>query len=514
LKILTAAEMREVDERTIARGIPGMILMENAGAGVVRYIERHCSPLAAQRVVIFCGKGNNGGDGFVAARQLFQRRLCAELTVVELYPKEELKGDAAAARGMLDAIGCPVQREIPERAFGATLVIDAILGTGVRGAATGRALEFIQLVNRRFPHAVKVAVDFPSGFPTDESEAVGEFVKVDHTVTFTALKRSQAFSPSYEGMGSLDVCPIGTPDALCEGASRYRLRLTSPADIAPLFKPRPKDSNKGIYGHVLVVAGSAPKPGAATMAGMSVLRAGAGLATVASPPQAAAIVAGSCSELMTEPLPETSTGHIAYAAKEVIEELLKNKTVLAIGPGLGTEEQTVALVRELYHSVEVPMIVDADALNGLAGSDLKTGKVRIMTPHPGEMGRLIGKSAKEVQKARLESAEALARESKAAIVLKGDRTVIAFAGGETWVNPTGSPAMATGGTGDVLTGMVAGLVAQHPEEWQRAVAAAVWLHGRAGELGGRDLGEQCLIATDLLRYLPAAMEECRAAGCH
>jgi NAD(P)H-hydrate epimerase len=198
----------------------------------------------------------------------------------------------------------------------------------------------------------------------------------------------------------------------------------------------------------------------------------------------------------------------------VIEELLKNKTVLAIGPGLGTEEQTVALVRELYHSVEVPMIVDADALNGLAGSDLKTGKVRIMTPHPGEMGRLIGKSAKEVQKSRLESAEALARESKAAIVLKGDRTVIAFVGGETWVNPTGSPAMATGGTGDVLTGMVAGLVAQHPEEWQRAVSAAVWLHGRAGELGGRDLGEQCLIATDLLRYLPAAIEECRAAGCH
>ena len=512
MKILTAAEMREVDERTMARGIPGIVLMENAGAAVVRYLEQHCAPLVSHRIVILCGKGNNGGDGFVVARQLFQRRLCAELTVVELFPNEELKGDAALARGMLDAIGCPVSREIPERAFGATLLIDAILGTGVRGAASGRALEFIQLINRRFPHAVKVAVDFPSGFPTDESEAAGEFVRVDHTVTFTALKRSQAFSPSYEFMGRLEMCPIGTPDELCENNSKYRVRLTAPADVAPLFAPRPKNSNKGLYGHVLVVAGSAPKPGAAAMAGVSVLRAGAGLATVASAPEATAIVAGACSELMTEPLPQTSTGHIAYAAKAVIEKLLENKTVLAIGPGLGTEEETVALVRDLYRSVDVPVVVDADALNALAGSNLRTGKIRIMTPHPGEMGRLIGKTAKDVQKSRLDCAESLAKQSGVAVVLKGDRTVIAFAEGETWVNPTGSPAMATGGTGDVLTGMTAGLVAQHPKDWQRAVAAAVWLHGRAGELGGGDMGEQCLIATDLLRYLPAAMEECRAAG--
>ena len=512
MKILTAAEMREVDKLTIARGIPGIVLMENAGAAVVRYLERHCAPLSSHRAVIFCGKGNNGGDGFVIARQLFQRRLCAALTVVELFPKDELIGDAALARGMLAAIGCPVTRDIPEHAFEATLVIDAILGTGVRGAASGRALEIIQVINSRFSHAVKVAVDFPSGFPTDESEAGGEFVRVDHAVTFTALKRSQAFSPSYEFMGHLEVCPIGTPDELCEANADYRLRLTTPEDLAHLFRPRPKNSNKGMYGHVLVVAGSGPKPGAAAMAGISVLRAGAGLATVASAPQATAIVAGSCSELMTEPLPQTSTGHIAYAAKAAIEKLLENKTVLAIGPGLGTEEETVALVRELYRSVELPVVVDADALNALAGSDLRTDRVRIMTPHPGEMGRLIGKSAKDVQKARLESADSLASESGAAVVLKGDRTLIAFAEGETWVNPTGSPAMATGGTGDVLTGMIAGLIAQHPKEWQPAVAAAVWLHGRAGELGGLDLGEQCLIATDLLRYLPAAMEECRAAG--
>jgi NAD(P)H-hydrate epimerase len=312
-------------------------------------------------------------------------------------------------------------------------------------------------------------------------------------------------------MGRLEVCPIGTSDALCENSPKYRLRLTTQRDIAPLFKPRPKNSNKGMYGHVLVVAGSGPKPGAAAMAGVSVLRAGAGLATVASAREATAIVAGTCSELMTEPLPETSSGHIAYAAKPIIEKLLENKTVLAIGPGLGTEEETVSLVRDLYRSVDVPVVVDADALNALAGTDLRTDKIRIMTPHPGEMGRLIGKSAKDVQQARLECAESLADETGAAVVLKGDRTVIAFAKGVRWINPTGSPAMATGGTGDVLTGLTAGLVAQHPKDWQRAVAAAVWLHGRAGELGEKELGEECLIATDLLLYLPAAMGECRAA---
>ena len=512
MKIVTAAEMQEIDRLTITRGIPGIVLMENAGVAVVRYLEKHCGPLDRHRAIIFSGKGNNGGDGFVIARQLFQRRLCQELTIIELFPKDQLSGDAALARHMLDAIACPVFQEVPEQAFGATLVIDAILGTGVRGAATGRALEFIQLINKRFSHAVKVAVDFPSGFPTDEVEAAGEYVRVNHTITFTALKRSQAFSGSYEAMGRLEVAPIGTAEELCEREAKFSLRLTTPSDLARLFAPRPRNSNKGMYGHVLVVAGSAPKLGAAAMAGTSVLRAGAGLATVASAREATAVIAGTCSELMTEPLPHTPDGHIAYAAKSVIEKLLEGKTVLAIGPGLGTEEETVRLVRDLYASVELPMVIDADALNALAGSDLRTDKIRILTPHPGEMGRLIGKSAKQVQQERLENTQSLAQKSRATVVLKGDRTLIAIPEGETWVNPTGSPAMATGGTGDILTGIIAGLVAQHPKEWQRAVAAAVWLHGRAGELGSENLGEQCLLATDLLHFLPQAMEECRAAG--
>src|SRR6185437_13273467 len=236
-----------------------------------------------------------------------------------------------------------------------------------------------------------------------------------------------------------------------------------------------------------------------------------GLVTVASAGSAIPNIAGVSPELMTELLPQTTAGHIAKAARENIEILLQNKTLLALGPGLGTDPETVELVRELYESVEQPMVVDADGLNALAGGSLQTHRTRILTPHPGEMGRLTGKSAKEVQAARLELASELAQRSGATIVLKGDRTVIAFADGDAWVNPTGNPALATGGTGDILTGMIAGLVAQFLTDWKRAVAAAVWLHGRAGELAAGELGEQPVIATDLLHYLPTAIAECRAA---
>jgi ADP-dependent NAD(P)H-hydrate dehydratase / NAD(P)H-hydrate epimerase len=507
MKILTAAEMREVDRRTIEQGIPGIILMENAGSRVVDYLSEQFAPLKRRRVAIFCGKGNNGGDGFVIARQLHQRELCEELTVVEAFAAEDLRGDAAEARKMLLASGCAISREIPERALQATIVIDALLGTGISGAALGPPLDFIRAINKRFPHAEKVAVDIPSGFPTDETRAGGEYVAVGHTVTFTALKRSQAFSPSYEAMGRLRVYSIGTPAQICEHEGKYQLRLTTPQDIAPLFLPREKDSNKGLYGHVLVIGGSKEKPGAPCMTGLSVLRSGAGLVTIASAESAISSIAAASPVLMTESLPQTEAGHVALRAQEQIESLLTGMTTVALGPGLGKDPETVSLVKHLYKSIDLPMVVDADGLNALAGSDLTTDKIRILTPHPGEMSRLLGKTTKEVQAERLKVAQELARNSRAVAVLKGDRTVIAFPDGETWINPTGSPSMATGGTGDILTGMVAGLVAQFPRDLKRAVVAAVWWHGRAGEVGAAELGEKSLVATDLLDFLSQTAEE-------
>jgi NAD(P)H-hydrate epimerase len=292
------------------------------------------------------------------------------------------------------------------------------------------------------------------------------------------------------------VADIGTPSELCDTNPIYRLRLTTPDDIRHLFAKRPRDSNKGMYGHVLVAGGSPGKSGAPAMTGLGSYRSGAGLVTVAIPRSAPAPARP---ELMTEPLDEN------------IFELLKKMTVLAAGPGLGTEAETVRLVKRLYDEAGIPAVFDADALNALAGALPSTKKIRVLTPHPGEMGRLTGKSTKEVQADRLGAAQELARQSGATIVLKGDHTVIAFADGETWVNPTGSPALATGGTGDILTGMIAGLMAQHIKDWQRAAVAAVWLHGRCGELAGEHWGEEAAMATDLLDFLPQAMNEVRPA---
>ncbi|MBV8549969.1 MAG: NAD(P)H-hydrate dehydratase [Acidobacteriaceae bacterium] len=511
MKILTAAEMREVDRLTIERGIPGLILMENAGSRVVDLLSEAFAPLDQQHVVVFCGKGNNGGDGFVVARQIFVRKLCRSLTVIEIFDPATLTGDAQANRRMLDVCGCPVLRELPDDLPPATIVVDAVLGTGLTGPAKGPALDAIRVINRRFPSARKIAVDIPSGLPSDDWNGAGEFVYADYTVTFTALKRAQCLPPGYEAVGKLVVAPIGTPDELCQTNSSLKVNQTTQDDIRYLFAIRPHDSNKGMYGHVLVVGGSFGKSGAPAMAGFAAYRSGAGLVTVAVPKSVLTAVAAVRPELMTESLEETETGRLPFSEAAHVLDLAKKMTVLALGPGLGTEDGTVRLVKTLYEQAEIPAVVDADALNALAGNLPHTDKIRILTPHPGEMARLTGTSVKQVQADRLGTAEHLASKSGATVVLKGDRTVIAFPDGETWVNPTGSPSMATGGTGDILTGMIAGLVGQHPKDWKRAVVAAVWLHGRCGELGGEEWGQEAMLATDLLDFLPEAMDELRPA---
>jgi NAD(P)H-hydrate epimerase len=507
VKILTAAEMREVDRLTIERGIPGLILMENAGSRVVDFLRETFAPLAGHQVAVICGKGNNGGDGFVVARQLFTRRLCRELAVFELFDPESVTGDAAENRRMLAVCGCPVKRGLPNELSVATIVVDAVLGTGLTGPAKGQALDAIRTINEQFPQAKKVAVDIPSGLPSDQTNPAGEFVRADYTVTFTAAKRTLCLSPGYENVGRLTIVPIGSPAEFCETNPNYKLNLATRDDIRHLFAKRPRDSNKGMYGHVLVAGGSFGKSGAPAMAGVGAYRSGAGLVTVAVPKSALPGVAAVRPELMTEALGETETGRVRLRDADRVLELLEKMTVLAIGPGLGTEDETVRFVKRVYEQAGVPAVVDADALNALAGSLPHTDKIRILTPHPGEMARLTGRSTKEVQADRLGIAQQFAGESGAAIVLKGDRTIVAFPDGEAWVNPTGSPAMATGGTGDILTGMIAGMIGQHPRDWRRAVVTAVWLHGRCGELAGDQWGEQATLASDLLDFLPKAMNE-------
>src|SRR5580692_3388556 len=445
MNVLTAEQMREADRRTIAAGTPGEVLMERAGTGVVEVLEREFAPLASQRVAIFCGKGNNGGDGLVIARLLEGR--VAALQVVRVEAEKPVDKDA-------------------------TIVVDALLGTGFRGAVEGRYAELIRSINEDFPKAKIVAVDIPSALQ----------VRADITVTFAAPKVELVIGEGSENVGKMIVAGIGIPDEFLQSD----LHLSEAHDFAALLKPRKRDSNKGMYGHVLVIGGAPGKSGAAAMSGLAALRIGAGLVTVACA-DASKLVP----ELMTESLDHFS---------------LEKKTVLAVGPGLGPAPE---LLRKLMSEAKIPMIIDADGLNSIAGTDFRgRGIETILTPHPGEMARLTGGKFTD----RLTTARTFARDRNVCLVLKGQGTLIALPDGQVWVNPTGSPSMAKGGTGDILTGMISGMVAQcvaqHPDDIATAVRAAVWLHGRAGELGAEEWTDKCLLATELLNYLPRAIREC------
>jgi NAD(P)H-hydrate epimerase len=501
MKVLTADRMREVDRRTIELGIPGIVLMENAAHRVVECLVRRFAPLASQRIVVLCGKGNNGGDGLAIARQLHTCFRPLALDVVLLADPGDLKGDAAANLRMLGAAGCPVLSAIPERARHATLVLDALLGTGLTGPASGQMLEAIREIGSAFPMAKVVAVDIPSGMASDSAEPVGETARADYTVTFTAPKPAQVLPPNCDRVGELVVGAIGSPEDLYQDVW---LSLLEPAMFRSLLGARPRGGHKGTFGHVLVVAGSRGKSGAAAMAGIAALRAGAGLVTVASALSAIPAIAAHAPELMTEPLAETHTGSILQAVD--LEAVAEGKSAIAIGPGLGRHGGTDMLVATVAEQFAKPMVLDADALG--APVQGAPDRVRVLTPHPGEMARLTGQTVSAIQKDRIGAARAFAMARQVTLVLKGQRTLIAFRDGRVWINPTGTPAMGTAGAGDILTGLIAGFLAQFQAYPDEAVAAAVYLHGRAGELGAGALGEKCLIATDLLRYLPQAMEEC------
>ena len=332
-------------------------------------------------------------------------------------------------------------------------------------------------------------------------------MRADYTVTFTAPKVGQVLPPNCARVGRLRVAGIGSPPELFEHDPSIFLSLVDAGQLRPLFQARAPWAHKGDFGHVLVIGGSCGKTGAAAMAGMAALRSGAGLVTVASSESAIPVIASHCAELMTEPLPQTEAGSISPRCFDYgrLGALVDAKDVLAVGPGMGTHPETVAALQRMVEEFHKPMVIDADGLNALAGWGKAFQGLRVLTPHPGEMARLCGKSAAEVQADRVGVARSFAIERQVILVLKGYRTLSAFPDGRVWVNPTGAPALATGGTGDILTGAIAGLLAQFPEQPDLAVAAAVYLHGRAGALGAAQFGEKALVATDLLRFFPETM---------
>jgi NAD(P)H-hydrate epimerase len=512
MKIVTAEEMRAIDHASSERfGVPSLTLMENAGAAVAEFVLASYS--AAERIVIFCGKGNNGGDGFVAARRLHERG--KKVQVILLADPDSLRGDAAVMFGKLPnaAISVHSSEELKSARVRSSLndlYIDAVLGTGFKPPVSGLYAEPIAIMNAS--SVPVIAVDIPSGANADAmTPQSGTIARADAVVTFTAPRPAHVFG--LLTVGPTVVADIGLPEEAI--VSALQLNVITAGDLSPFVGPRPAESNKGSYGHVLVVGGSLGKAGSVAMAGISALRVGAGLSTVATAKSVLATVAGFHPELMTEPLGETEAKTISAAALDLVGELAKGKSVVAIGPGISRNPQTSELVRNLIAKLRVPIVLDADGLNafeGCAGELNGKGRTLVITPHPGEMARLVGCSIADVQKDRLGVARKFAREHELIVVLKGHRTLVVQPDGEAWVNTTGNPGMATGGTGDILTGMVAGMIAQHPQRAFQAALTAVHLHGLAGDVIREKLGEHSLIATDLLTGLPEAFRRTEAAA--
>jgi ADP-dependent NAD(P)H-hydrate dehydratase / NAD(P)H-hydrate epimerase len=511
LPVFTAEEMRAVDRRAITNlGIPGATLMENAGRGAAKVIAELFPTLVSgarrsRPVVVVCGKGGNGGDGFVVARTLRRRGLAVRVLLA--FPTTEIRGDAARKLAALRQAGVRPHLVEDDRALEITLaeasiVVDALLGTGTRGTPSEPVAAAITAINRAGRPVV--ALDVPSGLDADGGAAGRVAVRAAVTVTFGGLKRGLVAFPGAELAGDVRVVPIGVPAAeIGRGVTMFLLEA---ADIAAAFPARPRDVHKGTYGHLLVVAGSVGKTGAAALAAMAAMRSGTGLVTVATPESQQPIVAGLVREPMTLPVAETRVRTIAIAAHAALVEAALARDAVALGPGLGLEAETQDVVRRLAREVRRPMVIDADGLTALAGH-LKLLREapapRCLTPHPGEMARMLGVKVADVQKDRIEAVRAFVRAHRAHCVLKGPFSVIGVPDGRIFLNPTGNPGMASGGTGDVLTGVVGGFLARGMEPTV-ALTAAVYLHGLAGDLGAARVGQEALVAGDLIEALPAA----------
>jgi ADP-dependent NAD(P)H-hydrate dehydratase / NAD(P)H-hydrate epimerase len=529
MKALTAAEMREVDRLTTERfGVASLQLMENAGRAAANAVWSSVAGRGvddAVRVCVLCGKGNNGGDGFVVARHLREQKLATR--VVLFGKKDEVSGDAGANLKRWLEGGGEVEIVNGDEDWGKVwpkvkechVIVDAMLGTGLRGPATGAIAKAISDVNERSRKAsgswpaLILAVDTPSGLPSDGEPPGGPVLFAHWTTTFTAPKVGQLTGTGAESCGVLQVAGIGSPAELIEEIGKGALRWAGPDEFARMPLVRGADSHKGTFGHAVIVAGSRGKSGAAVLAGYACLRAGAGLTTIATPDEVQPVVAGAYPEYMTEPLLATKTGGIAAANSSSgrLTKLLEDKSVVAIGPGIGTHVETRMAVQQLLKESPAPIVLDADGLNCFDGEAGKLAQRKTqylaITPHPGEMARLLGVKTPDVQKDRLKAAAEAAKRWKAHVILKGYHTILAAPDGRVFVNTTGGPSLAKGGTGDVLTGVLAALTAQFgTEDWLRVLALGVFLHGAAGDTLARVAEPSGVIAHEVAKVIPNARE--------
>ena len=513
MRILTAEAMREVDRAAIeVLGIPSLVLMENAALGVVAAIGEAFGE--AESAAIFCGPGNNGGDGLAVARLLSVRGW--EVRIVLVTGGRELSADAAVHLRVCRKMELPLREvatedDLPEALEDAAecdLLVDALFGTGLARPLTGVFAEVVEAMNE-LPVPC-VAVDLPSGLSGSRAEPFTPHVEAALTVTFAAPKVAHVFPPAADAVGEMVVTDLGIPKSLVEDVEEEDgdLHLLMGEELAELLPPREPGTHKGDYGHALLVAGSNGKAGAAILAARSIVRAGAGLVTAAVPEPIVQTVDLGSIESMTLELPSSPAGQITEAAVDAVLDAAEGKAVLALGPGLGQEPATAEAIRRIALDCPLPLVLDADGLNAFAGRAGELAERRsetVLTPHPGELGRLLGIPTAEVQADRIAAARRAAEETEAIVVLKGSLTLVA-SGRAVFVNPTGNPGMATGGSGDVLTGLIAGLLAQGLDALD-ATLLGVYLHGLAGDIAASFQGEVALAAGDLIDALPEALSQ-------
>jgi NAD(P)H-hydrate epimerase len=511
MRVLTAAQMREADRRTTEEiGIPSLVLMENAGRQVVAAIEAVHGDLLDGPIAVLCGHGNNGGDGFVVARTLLQRGI--DVAVFLIGRVADVRGDARTNLEILGRLGSTVveigDSEAWELHFtevsDCTLIVDAIFGTGLNAPISGLLETVVADVNGS--GIPVVAIDLPSGLSADSHEPIGDSIEAGMTVTLGAPKISLVLPPAEMRAGDIVIADIGIPIDVIEQLDGARVELLTRGSMRELITPRTPDTHKGDYGRILVVAGSRGKTGAAHLAAIGALRSGAGLVTIATPACCQSTIAAMAPEYMTEPIPETPDGLDPNAVDYVLDLA---RDVL----GLGQARDTRTFVRSLVDRATMPLVIDADGLNAfIEDPDRLTGREGrdvIITPHPGEMARLVGMSTDEVQASRLEIARNFAVAHHVYVVLKGHRTLIATPDEKVFINPTGNAGMATGGTGDVLTGMIAGWLGQLLDA-EAACKLAVYLHGMAGDLAEADEGEVAMTSGDVAGHLGDAIMELTA----
>jgi len=518
MKLVTAEEMRRIDKKAIEEiGIPSIVLMENAGLQVTETIENKYAPLMNKSVYIFSGPGNNGGDGMVVARQLFNRKVRVKIFL--LAEKGKIKGDAAINLNIAEKIGISIRNitssadlEILKQEIKkADIVVDALLGTGTKGAPRGLMKDVIILINKYSKNTV--AVDIPTGVDADRGQVEGEAIKAKYTVTLAYPKRGLYLYPGMDYAGKIEVVDIGIPPDLEE--DKINSQLLTPSDIPKNLFFRKLSSHKGSFGHLLVIAGSPGMTGAASLTALSALRAGAGLVTLGIPEELNPILEVKLTEVMTLPLPQNEEKIISRQAFKKIKEFSQKCEAIAIGPGLSSREEIKELIKRIILQLDIPLVLDADGINVLTGEISLLSKYKaplIMTPHPGEMSRLLGISTEEVQKDRIKSTLTLARKTGAIAVLKGARTVIADKEGNSWINPTGNPGMASGGSGDVLTGIISGLLVQGFSPLE-AAKVGVYLHGYAADLVVQKKEKVSLIAGDILEAIPETIRRIKSEYC-